>query len=173
MINFIYLNDISFNSLVTNLGFVDTTPKKQIFNDDIISQVPNGLDENQLNKSKLCDYQLNDGKTESLYSLDYSNLLEQLSNIIASYFQKVYLIEVVEFNPSINIERARPAEFFSQLKQANALINGIAEISKKLEIIRMNSWQSIPPEIISYDAVHFTPQGHEYVLGKLIEGINL
>lgn len=112
MINFIYLNDISFNSLVTNLGFVDTTPKKQIFNDDIISQVPNGLDENQLNKSKLCDYQLNDGKTESLYSLDYSNLLEQLSNIIASYFQKVYLIEVVEFNPSINIERARPAEFF-------------------------------------------------------------
>ena len=173
LVNFINNNGVSFNSLVTNLGFVDTTPKKQVFIDDIISQTPIGFNGNQLKKVKLCNYKLNDGNTESLYSLNYDGLLGQLSNSISSYFHSVYLLEVIEFNPNINIARSRPAEFFSQLKIANALIKRVSLYNKNIKIIKMNSWHNIPQEHLSYDAVHFTPQGHGYVLGKLIEGINL
>lgn len=53
LLNFLELNNIKFKKLVTNVGFVDTTPKKEEFIDDIFSQCP--FDNKKLKKYSLCE----------------------------------------------------------------------------------------------------------------------
>ena len=118
LINFLKNNQLKFKYLISNLGFVDLTPKKK-FIVDIIHQNPFEYD--LLNSTKsLCDYKLSDGKIEKLYSIQYDSfIIEKIAYFLSENFNKCFLIDSFEFNKKINIDRKRPKEFYTQLKITN------------------------------------------------------
>ena len=169
LINFLQKNQIKFNKLITNLGFVDTTPKKSEFIDDIIDQTPAKFSRSLLSKVELCNYKLNSGDSVPLYSVDYGDMVGLFATEISQYFEKIFLIEVFEFDHNIKIKRERPPQFYTQLKDANNLIRNISSFNRKFELINMGGVKNYPQEEFSYDAVHFTKAGHDYVFSKLFE----
>lgn len=158
LVNFLNNNKIQFKKLLTNVGFVDTTPKKHEFIKDIFAQNP--FYSKVLKKYKVCKYLLNSGLKVMLYSVDYVAVSYEISIVIDKCFEKIYFIETFEFSYEIKIERTRPIEFFKQLLEANKLIKLICNYSEKFKIINVN--YDIPNNecILSFDAVHFTKEGN-------------
>lgn len=167
LINFIRLNKIKSKLLITNLGFVDLTPKKEEFIDDIIGQ--NFFNEFFLNKYQLCKYQLSSGIYAYLFSLDYQSVSKEIASFLEGSFNKTYLIESFEFSSDIKIERKRPKEFFTQLTMTNQLINSIAKQASNINVVSVHSGMPIDQSILSYDAVHFTKEGHRFVYEKVVK----
>ena len=84
LINFLNLNSISFNYLITNVGYADITPSKSFFINDIKSQLDNTIYDLKLKPHKLEKYKLSNGKYENLYSYNYG----EIENLISSYLDK-------------------------------------------------------------------------------------
>ena len=77
LINFITKNNVSYKS-ITNVGFVDFTPKKEENMHDILSQsIDKDLD---LSYSKLSRYKLNSGLVTNLYTFNYKRLGLKIQN---------------------------------------------------------------------------------------------
>jgi len=70
------------------------------------------------------------------------------------------LIGTFEFSSDIKIERIRPFEFFSQLQESNNLIRSICNCSSNLHFVEVNQYLPEDENVLSYDAVHFTQEGH-------------
>lgn len=171
LINFISNNNnLKFKYLITNVGFVDTTPKKKIFINDIFDQNPYDF---ELIEIYLCDYQLNSGEVSPLYTVDYEIVIDEISKNLSSRFEQIYLISTFVFKKNIKIERKRPDEFFEQLKTTNNLLKKIESNSKKITYIDVGINQSklVDESQISYDAVHFTQKGHDLVFSTCINQI--
>ena len=171
LLNFLNLNKIKFQNLISNVGFVDFTPKKENFIDDIITQNP--FKKLKLNKYILCDYTLKSGETVKLYSIDYLNLSKEISNLLAEKFCKIFLIESFEFKHNIKISRKRPLEFFSQLIEGNKFIKLICSQSNQFLFVNVNNKLPKNGNIFSYDAVHFTQSGHDKLADICVEKIIL
>jgi hypothetical protein len=158
LINFLELNKIDFKYLITNLGFVDLTPKKEKFINDIVSQNP--FRNHILHKNRLHDYTLNSGETINLFNLSYSNVSDKISKTILDKFNKIFIIGTFEFNSKIKIERKRPQDFFNLLKETNKFIKLICDFNNKFSFINVNNHLPFDGHELSYDAVHFTQVGH-------------
>ena len=171
LINFLKLNNIKFKYLITNIGFVDTTPKKKEFINDIVGQNP--FINKVLNKRYLCDYILSSGQIAELYSLNYQNVIEDIATYLSERFEKIFLLGTFVFTPEIKIKRKRPLEFYSQLEEANRLIKSIAKNDDNFVFVDVNKKLSDNQEKLSYDAVHFTEVGHNKVYNMLKENIDL
>jgi hypothetical protein len=171
LINFLKLNDLKFSYLISNLGFVDLTPKKEEFINDIFEQSPFLKD--NLQKDLLCNYELNSGKVTSLYTVNYSIITNEIANKLQNKFKKTYLLGSFEFNNNIKISRKRPLEFFTQLNETNKFIQKIADYSTNILYVDVN--KNIPDEgsEISYDAVHFTQSGHNLIFEICLNAIIL
>jgi len=162
LINFIKLNGVQFKYLITNVGFVETTPKKEEFIDDIISQCP--ILNTNLRKYPLCDYPLNTGKIATLYSIDYESVISLIANSLHANFKQTHLIGAYEFTSGIKIQRNRPKEFYNQLKMANKLMRTVCGLSDNIEFVDVNCQIPQNQEDLSYDAMHFTQEGHNNML---------
>lgn len=160
LINFLQNNDIRYKYLFTNVGFVDLTPKKLEFINDIIEQSPWKKLDTLLTYKKLCRYRLSNGEMAILYNIDYSRIISKMPEELVNRFRAVYFIGTPEFSKSIKIERKRPKEFFSQLSATNILIESICDISRDFYCIPPFIFSSDTQNIFSYDAVHFTDLGH-------------
>jgi len=166
--NFIQLNpSLSFKNLITNLGFVDCTPKKESNIKDIEEQI----DENikiRLGRINQEQYMLNNGEQEMLATISYnSKYIYKIVNLLNSKFEKLYFINTPKITNDINFERKRPNSFFFQLEKTNNLIESIIEnINKPVKLINIKSMVS------TYDGVHFNKNGHEKIFIKLKEGIS-
>jgi len=171
LISFLKSNKIKFKTLITNVGFVDTTPKKEEFIDDILLQNP--FVDKELIKFPLCEYVLSSGEKATLFSVDYSNVIQSLSDFISNNFEHSYLLGVFEFSLNIKIIRERPKEFYSQLKEANKLIKSICSFNEKLNFVDVNQNLSFDESQFSYDAVHFTEKGHERMFEICLKEIKL
>jgi len=130
LINFIKLNpNLKFKNLVTNLGFVDCTPKKQGNVDDILTQI------SQFSSSKNLiieheKYELSNGKQELLKSIEYTKeYIKELKNFFNKKFEKYYFINTPLVSEDITIERKRPKSFFAQLYKTNNLIDKIVDLN--------------------------------------------
>lgn len=167
--NFLCVNrNLSFKFLITNLGFVDCTPKKQENIDDILLQVQQySIIKNLIIEHEI--YKLNSGKSEILKSIKYSEeYMDELSDLLGRKFDKCYFINTPIVSKSIKIERERPQSFFTQLKETNILIDNIVSKNK-------NKFTLIDTEEIvdTYDGVHYTTEGHKKIFNKIKESINL
>lgn len=162
LVNFLNHNDIKFKCLITNIGFVDTTPKKKEFINDIFDQNPFN---NILKETPLCDYLLNSSEISALYSVNYDSVISKIAKTLSEKFQKIHIISTFEFSKNIKIERKRPIEFYEQLKQSNNLSKKISSKSENINYIDVNGYLVKEDENdISYDAVHFTQKGHDIVM---------
>ena len=156
-------NDIKFKYLITNIGFVDTTPKKNEFINDIFDQNPFN---NKLTKTALCNYLLNSGVVSTLYTVSYDSVTCKIAEILSKRFNEIHLIGTFEFSRNIKIERKRPDEFYDQLKQSNKFLTKIQSFSASINYIDVRPYKSMHENEtdISYDAVHFTQKGHDLVM---------
>lgn len=159
LLNFLKLNNIQFLNLISNLGFVDLTPKKEEFIDDIIMQNP--FQNQKLYKYELCDYKLSSGEIAKLFSVDYLTISKDIADTIKEKFNKIFLIGTFEFNSKINIKRKRPLEFYIQLQETNKFIELICSYYEQFIFINVNIDLPNNAHDLSYDAVHFTQAGHD------------
>ena len=173
LINFLNNNnDIKFKYLITNIGFVDTTPKKREFINDIFDQNPFN---NKLTKTPLCNYLLNSGEVSTLYTVNYDSVTFKIAEILSKRFNEIHLIGTFEFSKNIKIERKRPDEFYDQLKLANKLLLKIQSYSENINYIDVRPNISVQEDEsdISFDAVHFTQSGHDLVMSICLNHIVL
>ena len=173
LINFLNNNDdIKFKYLITNIGFVDTTPKKKEFINDIFDQNPFN---NKLTKTPLCNYLLNSGLVSILYTVNYDSVTCKIAEILSKRFNEIHLIGTFEFSKNIKIERNRPDEFYDQLKQSNKFLLKIQSHSVSINYIDANAYISMQENEsdISFDAVHFTQKGHDLVMSICLNHIVL
>ena len=171
LINFLKLNKINFDNLISNVGLVDFTPKKEVFIDDILEQNP--FKNNKLSKYVLCDYTLTSSENVKLYSINYFDTSKFIADFLREKFKKIFLIGTFEFKSNIKIERKRPIEFFTQLTEGNTFIRSICSQSYQFLFIDLNIQLPKKGEVLSYDAVHFTQLGHEKVTNICLKKITL
>jgi len=159
LINFLKNNAFRFRYLITNMGFVDLTPKKQIFVDDILAQ--NSFPSNKYTINNFTPYTLSSGLTENLYSVNILSCAQQIAQFLSKSFKYSLLISTMSVHPQVPIKRNRPAEFFSQLKVSNQFIFSITTHTGNLHYLDVLNHQSEHHPLKTYDAVHFTQLGHD------------
>lgn len=160
LINFLRLNNLGFKNLITNLGFVDLTPKKLSLLNDLIFQNPFKIELDIINHGPYIDK--NNNKID-LFGLSFnSKILLNISQYINNFFSNVFFFHTIEFNKHINIERERPVSFFNQLSLSNKLINELSSYIDNSCLIRTNDFiVDFNSNKYSYDAVHYTNEGHK------------
>lgn len=169
LLNFLSLNtNFLFKRLITNVGFVDYTPKKEIFVQDMISQASHLYSEN-FDLEKLSVYKMSMNE-DNLYSLNYSKShIEFIRKYLMLYkFEKIYLINTPIINHNIDISRKRPSEFFDKIRETNILIDKITDNIDSFFKVDISEIFSYSPKSFSYDAVHYTLLGHNLIKEKLL-----
>ena len=168
LLNFLSSNpNLSFKNLITNVGFVDFTPKKNIFIEDMILQSKTLWSEN-FEVEELSIYKMANGE-DKLYALNYSlEYVEFISEYILNYqFEKCIFINTPKISKEIQIERERPNEFFEKIIKTNKLIKQLDMIGKNFQIIDLSEKFSNNQENFTYDAVHYTINGHKIIAEEL------
>lgn len=170
LLNFLNSNpNLSFKNLITNIGFVDFTPKKKIFIEDMILQA-NTLWDGSFEVEELSIYKMINGE-EKLYTLKYSlEYAEFISEYILNYkLEKCIFINTPIVSSNIKIERKRPIEFFEKIIETNAFITKLCKSSENFISMDIGDKFLNDEEIFTYDAVHYTINGHEMILDKLLK----
>ncbi len=169
LLNFLSSNpNLSFKNLITNIGFVDFTPKKNIFIEDMILQAKTLFGEN-FEVEELSSYKMASGE-DKLYTLKYSlEYVEFISEYISNYqFEKCIFINTPIISKSIQIERERPIEFFEKIINTNDLINVLTKNIKTASFIDLSCDFGNNQKEFTFDAVHFTKLGHQKVFNQLV-----
>jgi hypothetical protein len=155
--NFMTLNDVAPSLIVTNLGFVDCTPKKPELCEDVLSQIRYRLPATTCRLQRLDRYMLSSGRVEDLYSIDYSDDYRSALNALVRQYETV-AIKSPLVSPAIPFPRARPSSFFTQLVEGNRLLDAIG-----CHTIELGEFDPT----LTYDAVHWTPKANEFIFDKL------
>lgn len=167
--NFIKLNpNLNFKYLITNLGLVDCTPKKQDNIEDILLQLKqfSNIDYSIVEHEK---YLLSNGQIESLRSIEYTKeYLIELNTFLNKKFEQCYFLNTPIVLDNIEMDRERPKSFFTQLNKTNKLVDSIVGLNKQKNILI-----DIQDLNATYDGVHYTEEGHQLVFNRLKEGIAL
>ncbi|WP_419770607.1 MAG: HAD-IA family hydrolase [Candidatus Marinarcus sp.] len=166
LLNFLENNkDIKFKNLITNVGFVDFTPKKNEFIEDMLLQIKY-LHNEEIKIEKLSNYDMQNGN-DFLYSLLYKQEYKNfIRNTIDSYkFNKTFFMNTPEISEMIKIDRNRPIEFFTKILVSNQLID---EISKLSHLINLRKLFKDEERQYTYDAVHYTLEGHQCIIDKIM-----
>lgn len=160
--NFMTLNKLNPGRIVTNMGFVDFTPKKESILLDAIQQVE-ALMGNGVAESKFAEhYVSSSGESLPLFSMSYGsaykrNVEEVIKNRSAVIMNSPLLA------PDIRIKRERPKSFFSNLEISN-------NFNRSIDGAKVIDFQGFD-EKQTCDGVHYTIDGNEQVfkaLGKYL-----
>lgn len=158
--------DITYGNVITNVGFVDITPKKHLVLEDLKSQyLQFGY---TFKKVYFKEYVLSGGIKERLstFILDEKSsddIVFYLSNLNSNfYFINTPLVQQISAS-----DRHRPEEFFSQLEVTNSVLSDMAT--------------KVPGNIVdisnvgieTFDGLHYTPSEHQIVFNKLKECLEL
>lgn len=167
--NFLKLNqNIKFDNLITNIGFVDCTPKKIDNIEDILTQI------NQFSRNKNLiveheNYMLSDNTSTLLKSIEYSDeYLFEINDFFNKIFKKIYYVNTPLIVNNEGIERERPTSFFKQLNKTNELLSFIVNLNNK-----SNFLINVENDNFTFDGVHFTKMGHQEIFSKIKGSLNI
>lgn len=167
--NFLKLNEnLHFKNLITNLGFVDCTPKKSENINDMLLQISQfSTIRNAIVEFE--EFELSDGKNEILKSISYSKEYQkELMQYFNKRFENLYFINTPVVSQDIKIERHRPKSFFSQLQATNYLISELINFDTNKNILI-----DISKLVYTYDGVHYTSERHEKIYKEIVKELNL
>jgi hypothetical protein len=158
LINFITLNRLNPAQIVTNMGFVDFTPKKQSILEDAIRQVEFLVGKGVAKSYALQHIVSSRGDEIPLYSMAYDGTYRQCieSTVVR---QPTVVINSPLVDPEIRVERLRPSSFFFALTESNEFnrsINGA-------QVVDLPDFD----ESLTYDAVHYTSRGNEVIFDAI------
>ncbi len=167
--NFLKLNEnLKFKNLITNLGFVDCTPKKNANIEDILLQIKqfHNFD------GKICEqelYTLNEGSIEILKIIEYSkSYIYEMATTLSDSFEKAFFINTPLVSKDTYIERQRPKSFFSQLNITNDLVNYFVNFNTYT-----NKLIDIQDLAHTYDGVHYTTEGHKIIFENILKELKI
>jgi len=160
LINFFKHNKLNPKIIITNMGFVDFTPKKKDLLLDSIKQVDYAIGYGNAKSHFTEQYQLSNGDKTDLHSVVYSDKYKAAIELLANQY-KIVVLNTPPVERKINIERDRPSSFFDGIEEANNFNNAILGV----DIVN-------PPlfdETLTYDAVHYTDEGNKIIFNLLRE----
>lgn len=165
LVIFLRKNNFEFTNLISNLGFVDSTPKKSAILLDGLCQAESlGF---QMDTKELCEWELKNGEMAQLSTCLYSDSYKNyVGNKIGSTFQEKYFINTPIIDGEKKFVRNRSPHFFSQLNESNKLVEDVVALSGGVLIDVSSS------NIETFDCVHYTQNDHELIYNTIINGLN-
>ena len=157
LIGFIKNNQINPQKIITNMGFVDFTPKKLSIVQEALKQVEMVVG-GDMARSYFSEDYFSKENVISLYGILYGDGYRIAIENIAAQFDLV-IINTPLTDGAIRIERERPQSFFHAQAEANKFNSSI----KGAHIIEVPSFD----ELLTYDAVHYTLKGNEIIFKKV------
>lgn len=173
VIGLLQKNKFQKPTLITNVGFVDCTPKKHEIINDMLAQADVCRAPFNLPLIELEEYVLSNGEKQMLYSLDYSSLIDWYTEQLAVALKKIFWLKSFTIEPDVTFERLRPKAFFAQLHEANNLINTIACKVPDVMQIEMKHLSRHNAHEVTYDGVHLTDRGHGFVFQQFMDSYAL
>lgn len=158
LINFIIINELNPATIITNMGFVDFTPKKVAILKDAIEQVEFSIGKGVATTEFAENYTSSLGEVIDLYFMNYSDKYKKAIESITNKIPTV-IINTPNVSKDICIERARPHSFYVGLDKTIEFNQSIKN-AKILEIPNFD-------KSLTYDAVHWTQQGNEIIFEKI------
>lgn len=159
LINFLSTNhEIKPKKIITNMGFVDFTPKKLVILEDAVAQIEFGLGKNVVKTVALEKYLSSDGDFIQLYGMQYELPYNQAIELITND-SKVLCLNTPLLKKEIKLQRERPLSFFNKLVETNTFNRTIKNM-KTIELPEFN-------ELHTYDGVHYTNLGNNIIFEEL------
>jgi hypothetical protein len=160
LFNFLAINALNPRQIITNVGFVDFTPKKQAVVDAAVQQVEARMGVGLARSQFVEEYATADGETLALYSMSYAaGYRRRIEIMIAG--GSALVLNTPPVSPDIRVSRKRPRSFFSGVEMGNAFNRSISGAT----VIDLPEFD----ELHTYDAVHYTNRGNELIFGRLVE----
>ncbi|QWE27016.1 hypothetical protein [Polynucleobacter sp. AP-Ainpum-60-G11] len=152
LVNFLRLNKVSAKNIITNMGFVDFTPKKYSVIWDVLRQAESILDGGAKCQTVEVGRSLSSsGQMITLHEIIYpSEFKIAVQNSLRDF--NCYVFSTPEIKKDIQIERARPNIFYSSIRLTNKFNLSL----KAIELIELPEFN----EQFTYDAVHYTDAGN-------------
>jgi len=158
LVGFLEINRLNPIKIITNMGFVDFTPKKLSILSDAIQQVELVIGKGVVNSYFVENFFLAEGEALPLYSMSYGGGYRTAIEAIAAQHDMV-IINTPPTDSAINIERKRPPTFFLAQEESN-------EFNRLIKGAQVIDFQNFD-ETLSYDAVHYTPRGNEVIFERI------
>lgn len=158
LIGFLVLNKLAPAKIITNMGFVDFTPKKLSIVQDAVRQIESVVDQGVAETCFAEDHVSAGAGVMPLYSIRYGETYRRAIEAIAERHQMVILNTPLSI-PDIAIERKRPGSFFPAQAESNAFNRSI----RGAQVIDLPDFD----ESLTYDAVHFTRRGNELIFDRI------
>jgi len=158
LLNFININELNPAMIITNMGFVDFTPKKAAILKDAIEQVEFSIGKGVVTTGFAEHYMSFSGEVIDLYFMNYSDKYREAIESVTNKIPTV-IINTPNVPKDICVERARPDSFYIGLSKTNEFNRSINH-AKTLEVPDFD-------KSLTYDAVHWTEQGNEIIFEKI------
>ena len=158
LINFIVINKLNLSKIVTNMGFVDFTPKKLSTLQDAVQQVDFFIGKDVANSCFVQSFESSSGEMIPLYSMCYGDTYRKSIETIAKRLPTL-IVNTPLVDDGIRIDRKRPHAFFSALANSNEFnrsINGA-------QVVDLPHFD----ETLTYDAVHYPTLGNEVIFDSI------
>jgi hypothetical protein len=157
--NFIRLNEIKPKRIITNMGFVDFTPKKMSIIEKSVCQYDLFFDKRDAEIKFLEKYMTQNEGELSLYQQMYpekfnSSLMDLLSSCNSIILNTPLLVSDYIF------ERSRPTSFFEAVKKSNQF-NCLLQMPKI--VIDFKEFDNAE----TYDGVHYTEKGNKLIFSYI------
>jgi len=158
LVGFMALNRLNPGKIITNMGFVDFTPKKKSILEDVVQQVNKVVGEAVASAYFVERYCSSGCEEIPLYAMRYEDAYRCAIEALAERCTLVVLNTPL-VHPGIALQRKRPISFFPALVESNAFNHSITG-AKVTDLPIFDRAQT-------YDAVYFTRAGNDLIFERL------
>jgi hypothetical protein len=152
LFNFIHLNKIKPKRIITNMGFVDFTPKKMSIIEKSIFQYDLFFSRNDASLVFLEKYQTqNEGELDLFQQIYPKKFTFALEDMIGSC--NMLILNTPLLVPGFFFERNRPTSFFNSILKTNQFNHSLKLSSIVIDFKSLDNDES-------YDGVHYTEIGN-------------
>ncbi|MFL2601062.1 MAG: hypothetical protein ACJ0PU_02890 [Flavobacteriaceae bacterium] len=151
--NFVLLNKIVPKKIITNMGFVDFTPKKSSIIEKSIIQYDLFFSKKDAEVNLLEKYYDENKSQLILYQQNYpSKFVKSLEELLKS--SEIIILNTPLLKKDYNFERKRPFSFFNAVKKSNQFNHKLKINKTVIDFERFDNR-------LCYDGVHYTSKGNE------------
>ncbi len=156
--NFLSVNKLRPAKIITNMGFVDFTPKKDTILRDAIMQIEALMGVSIADAQHVENYAGRDGESMPLSSMSYGvRYRECIENALKG--SRTVVINTPIVGPQACGSRSRPKAFFEGIEAANSFNRSLEGVS----IIELPEFD----QTMTYDGVHYTNRGNAMIFEAL------
>lgn len=160
LVNFLAANPIRPRQIVTNMGFVDFTPKKPDILVDAMRQVEARIGRDVATATFVEESTRLNGEVLKLYSMQYSDAYAHtIERLLAAH--PTVIINSPPVSPDCVFPRPRPASFFRALRESNEFNRAL----RGATIVDLPEFDTT----LTYDGVHYTEHGNRLIYERVKE----